>query len=73
MTTFDLSTPSRTARLFWFRAHQRAIARTRRLSAAYESAWRLGMPAWHEWEQLRTARRRASFTYTMLCRVMDWR
>lgn len=59
-------------RRFWYRAHQRAVARRRRLSVAYESAWQSGQPAWNEWEQLRAANRRAAYCYRQLCRVMGW-
>jgi hypothetical protein len=59
--------------LYWLRAHQRAVRRIRRQSAAYEHAWHRGAPAFVEWEQLRTANRREQFTYTMLCHIMDWR
>lgn len=62
-----------TQRRYWLRAHKQSVARRRRLSAVYEAAWRSGRPAWHEWEQLQTARTRERFCYALLCLVMDWR
>lgn len=59
-------------RRFWLRAHQRAVARCRRLSAVYERAWHSGAPAFVEWEQLRVAGARERFCYRQLCRQMGW-
>jgi hypothetical protein len=65
--------PAPDPRRYWYRAHQRALARVRRLSAAYDHAWHTGAPAFIEWEQLRAAHRRERFCYQMLRRVMGWR
>ncbi|HEX9412087.1 MAG TPA: hypothetical protein VF916_01160 [Ktedonobacterales bacterium] len=66
------STPLPDLRRYWYRAHQHAVAGKRRANAAYEHAWRSDAPACAEWEQLRSANRRATFCYRQLCRQMGW-
>jgi hypothetical protein len=71
-TSSERTLPILDLRRFWYRTHERAVARVRRASGTYESASQSGQPAWNEWERLRAAKRRTAYCCWQLCRVMGW-